>query len=98
LVLVFFAVLLVAGFLAVRMSSETSFQITPLDYLVVIIAVIISIVSEGRGGSELTWMALQMIALFYASELILQRVKSMRNRVSGALIAMLSLVAARGLL
>ena len=99
LVFIYFAVLVAAGFFAARMSSETSFRITPLDYLVVIIALIIAIIPQSAGtGSELTWMALQMIVLFYASELILQRYNTVRNRISGTLIAMLALVAVRGLL
>jgi hypothetical protein len=42
-------------------------------------------------------MTLQMIVLFYVSELILQQQVTVRNRMSGAVIAMLSLVALRGL-
>ena len=82
-----------------RLSSENNFRITPLDYLVIIIVLIIAIIPEnGDKGDKLTWMGLQMIVLFYASELILQRLDTIRNRLSGALIAMLTLVSIRGLL
>jgi UDP-GlcNAc:undecaprenyl-phosphate GlcNAc-1-phosphate transferase len=99
LVYIFFAFLAVTGFLAVRLASDRTFKITPLDYLVVIALLFIAFIPEyPDSGQELTWMALQMIVLFYASELILQQHVTVRNRVSGALIAMLSLVALRGLL
>ena len=52
----------------------------------------------GGENSELTWMTIQMIVLFYASELMLQRLNRVRNRLSGGLLAMLALVAVRGLL
>jgi len=99
LVLLFFALLIVAGFMSFRLSPEASFRITPLDYLVIIIALIIAVLPEnGDTGTNLTWMALQMIVLFYASELVLQHMDTVRNRLSGSLIAMLLLVAIRGLL
>ena len=99
LIFMYFALLTISGFLVARMSSEKSFRITPLDYLVIIIALIITVIPENGGsGADLTWMALQMIILFYASELILQQLKTVRNRFTGALIAMLALVAIRGLL
>jgi hypothetical protein len=99
LVFAYFAVLIIAGFMMTRLSLEKSFRVTPLDYLVIIIALFMAIVPEDSGtGAQLTWMTLQMIILFYASELILQRIGSVRNRLSGVIIAMLSLIAVRGLL
>jgi len=99
LVFVYFASLIIAGFIVIRMSSATNFRITPLDYLVIIIALIIAVIPDNGGsGAGLTWMALQMIILFYASELILQRQETIRNRFTRTLIAMLTLVAIRGLL
>ena len=99
LVFMYFVLLIISGFIVARLSSETNFRITPLDYLVIIIALIIAVIPQNGGsGSDLTWMALQMIILFYASELILQQLETVRNRFSGALIAMLALVAIRGLL
>ena len=97
----FFALIAISGFLSIRLSSDNTFQITPLDYLVVIVLLFIAFIPEDPdSGEKLTWMALQMIVLFYASELILQRKLgvSMRNRVSGSVLAMLSLVVVRGLL
>jgi hypothetical protein len=79
--------------------SASSFQITPLDYLVVIVAVVTAIATEaGHLESHLTWMALQMIILFYASELLIQRMPSFKSRFSGVVMAALTLVAIRGLL
>ena len=99
LVLLFFALLTFAGFMSFRLSAEASFSVTPLDYLVIIIALSIAVIPENRNASSnMTWMALQMIVLFYSSELIIQRMGTIRNRLSGSLIAMLLLVAVRGLL
>jgi hypothetical protein len=98
LVYIFFAMIAVAGFLAFRLSPDKAFQTTPLDYLVVIVLLFIAFIPESpESGQRLTWMTLQMIVLFYVSELILQQQVTVRNRMSGAVIAMLSLVALRGL-
>ena len=98
LVFLYFAVMVVASFFAVRIVSDLSFRLTPLDYLVIVIALIIAVIPESSGkNSHLTWMAIQMIVLFYASEMMLQRFDTVRNRLSGTLVAMLSLVAVRGL-
>ena len=81
------------------MSVRNNFQITPLDYLVIVIALIIAVVAEGGGiDKSVTWMALQMIVLFYASEFILQQVETIKKRFLGAIIAMLALLAVRGLI
>lgn len=99
LVWIYFLLLTIASFAMVRMTTDANFRITPLDYLVIIIALIITIIPESEDAdSKLTWMVLQMIVLFYASELILQRLNMVRNRFSGAIITMLTLVALRGLL
>ena len=99
LVYMFFTLLAVAGFFVFRLSTDEAFRITPLDYLVVIILLIVALLpGTADSGGKLTSLVLQMIVLFYASELILQRQVTVRNRMSGALIAMLSLVALRGLL
>jgi len=99
LAFVYFAALTITGFMVFRMSSATNIRISTLDYLVIIIALIVAVVPEnGDSGTGLIWMALQMIVLFYASELILQRMDTVRNRFTGALIVMLTLVSMRGLL
>ena len=82
-----------------RLSSDRTFRITPLDYLVVIVLMIIALMPDNSGsGEKLTFMVLQMIVLFYASELVLQQQKTVRSQLSGALIATLLLVAIRGLM
>ena len=99
LVLLYYAVFIAAVFIVARMVPNTRFSITPLDYLVVIIALTVAIVtSDGNSHSGITWMALQMIILFYACELMIQHLNSVRNRISGAMVAMLLIIATRGIL
>ena len=99
LVYVFFAVLTIATFLEARWQSNDSFAVSPLDYLVVIIVVIVALVSGGDvTGSNVTWMALQMIVLFYAAELVIQKLDTARGRVGGALVVVLAVMVLRGAL
>lgn len=99
LVYTFFAVLTIATFLEARWRSNDSFAASPLDYLVVIIVVIVALVNGGDvAGSDITWMALQMIVLFYAAELVIQQLGTTRGRLGGALTVVLAVMALRGAL
>ena len=98
LVYVFFVTMTVLSFIAVRISVKDQFQITPLDYLVVIMAVIASMVPGiEHGSSSMIWMVVQMIILFYACELVIQNMKSRLNSFTGAAGLALALIALRGL-
>ena len=99
LVYLYFGLIAVTAFVVLRVTPGDRFRITPLDYLVLIIALIIGLVPDtGEASSNITWMGLQMIILFYACELIIQRREQyLRGQFNGALFIALLLITIRGL-
>jgi len=96
IIYLFFALIMVATFFTARNLLVDSFQITPLDYLVIVIAIAVALIP----GTELdahgtVMMALQMIILFYACEMIIQSVNSVYNRFTGSLVAALTVISLR---
>ena len=98
LVYLFFSIITISSFVTARIATSDQFQITPLDYLVVIMAIIAS-VAPGieHGTSSMVWMVVQMIILFYACELVIQNIESCINRFTGSVMLALGLIAYRGL-
>ena len=98
LVYIFFVIMVVVAFITMRVTVRDQFQITPLDYLVVIMAIIVG-VAPGieHGASSIIWVVVQMIILFYACELVIQNMKDQFNSVTGAAGLALALIAYRGL-
>jgi len=98
LVYLFFITITILSFATVRIAATNQFQITPLDYLVIIMVIIVS-VAPGieHGASSLVWMFLQIVILFYACELVIQNMKSKFNSFTGAVGLALVLIAFRGL-
>lgn len=98
LIFIFFFTMAIASFVTVRITTTDQFQITPLDYLVLIIAVIVSVAPGiDHGASSMIWIVIQIIVLFYACELFIQNMKSRFNRFTGAVVLALALLAFRGL-
>ncbi|MBN4063637.1 hypothetical protein JYT79_02535, partial [Cardiobacterium sp. AH-315-I02] len=98
LVYVFFMAITVISFVTIRITLKDQFQITPLDYLVILMVVIVGIVPGVEAGtSSLVWMVVQMIILFYICELLIQNMKGRWNRFSGSVALALALIAYRGL-
>ncbi len=99
LVYLFFLIITISSFITVRVATIDQFQITPLDYLVVIMAIIVS-VAPGieHGASSVVWMVVQIIILFYACELVIQNMTSHFNRFTGSVALALALIAYRGLI
>jgi len=66
-------VLLIAAFvLRVRFSQEKTFQVTPLDYLVIILVIIVPNLPEAHlEDSNIGEMAVKLVILFYASEAVM---------------------------
>ena len=80
LVYLFFIIIILLSFITVRITASNQFEITPLDYLVVIMTVIVSVVPGiEHGASSLVWLVLQMVIMFYACELIIQNMTSQFN-------------------
>ena len=99
IVYLFFGLVTMATFLTARNLSSGAFQITPLDYLVIVIAMIIALVPEsGLDAHGIVMMTLQMIILFYACEMIIQSVSSLYNRFTGSMVAALAIITLRAFL
>ena len=98
LVYIYFVIITVVSFISIRITVKDQFQITPLDYLVVILAVIVGFAPGiDHGSSSMIWMVIQLIVLFYACELVIQNMKSQFNSLTGAAGVALVLIAFRGL-
>jgi len=90
----FFVLLVVAFAFRVYFSHEKTFQITPLDYLVIILVIIVPNVPEVHlEDSDMGEMAIKLIILFYASEAVMGLKKNNWNVLRiGALTALSILV------
>ncbi len=98
LVFVYFIVMSIVGFVAVKTHSSGEFRITPLDYLVIAIALLIEFLpGENQFRESVIWMIVQMIILFYVGELLIQNMTSRFNRFTGSVMLALALIAYRGL-
>jgi UDP-GlcNAc:undecaprenyl-phosphate GlcNAc-1-phosphate transferase len=98
LVYAFNALMILAAFIVARLNLSNQFNITPLDYLVIIFALAVA----GAPGvdvesSSITWMVIQMIILFYSAELLMQTLQGCRNRFSGIILTSLVIIAARAI-
>ena len=97
LVYLFFIPMMLAAFTAVRLTADGRFRITPLDYLVIVIALATGLSPEARSGStSLVWMGIQLIILFYAAEVLIQSIGGIFNRLTAVVTVTLVLIAIRG--
>jgi UDP-GlcNAc:undecaprenyl-phosphate GlcNAc-1-phosphate transferase len=98
LVFVYFIVMTVLGFITIKLASSNEFKITPLDYLVIVLALFIGLLPGDNAIREnIIWMVVQIVILFYVCELLIQHMVDRRNRFSGTIALALALVAYRGL-
>lgn len=98
LIYIFFIMVALLSFVALRITVRDQFQFTPLDYLVVLMVITISVLPDVENGmSSLVWMVVQMIVLFYACELVIQKMRSRINSLTIASLLALSLIIFRGL-
>lgn len=98
LVFIYFTAMVVLGFIAIKTVSNNEFKITPLDYLVIAIALIIEFIpGENAFRENIIWMIVQIIILFYVCELVVQNMGSRINRFTGSVAIALALIAYRGL-
>ena len=97
-VFIYFIVMAVLGFITVKTLSNKEFNITPLDYLVIVIALFIEFLpGENEFRGNIIWMIVQIIILFYICELLIQNMKSRLNRFTASVALALALIAYRGL-
>jgi len=98
LVVIYFVLMILLGVITVKITSNDDFKITPLDYLVIAIALFIEFLpGENMIQQNIIWIALQIIVLFYACELVLQNMRGRLNRFTGSIALGLALIAYRGI-
>jgi len=95
----FFGVLFLTVVLAVRYSREEFFQVTPLDYLVVLIVLLLALMSE-MGYADISSLALvlQLIVLFYGVEITIKYMANRWNMFTVSLLMSLAILSIRGTL
>lgn len=98
LVFVYFIIMSIMAFIVIKTISNDEFKITPLDYLVIAVAMLIEFLpGENVFRENLIWMIVQIIILFYVCELLIQNMSRKINRFSGSVALALALIAYRGL-
>jgi UDP-GlcNAc:undecaprenyl-phosphate GlcNAc-1-phosphate transferase len=96
--LVYFAVLVAAIGLAIRYGEKSDFKTTPMDYLVIIIALCAGFVLQNMPDkAEIGLMAAKLIAVFYACEIIVRRMRSKWSTLNVSTFVTLLVLAYRGL-
>jgi UDP-GlcNAc:undecaprenyl-phosphate GlcNAc-1-phosphate transferase len=97
--LVYFSALAVIIGFAVRYVGKSEFTTTPLDYLVIFIALVSGILlNEIPGRTDLGLMAIKLIILFYGCELVTMHMKRAWNILNVSTVVALALLSVRGLL
>lgn len=96
---VFFGALALAIVAGIRLARQEQFHVTPLDYLVVLIALALALMPETSAQhAGIVRMAFHAILLFYGAELALRQMRSRWNLYTGSILMSVGAVAARGLL
>jgi len=97
--LVIYIILAVSVVLAVRFSQGEFFQVTPLDYLVLLVVLVLALMSEtGYMDASAIKLGLQLIVLFYSVEVIIKRMRNRINLFTASALVFLGIVSVRGLL
>lgn len=94
-----FGVLLLSIIIAMKLSSEKVFEITPLDYLVGFAVLALATMPDIMigGSGELEWMLLEMIILYYATELVIKHMKTRWNGLTISTLVSLGIIVTRAL-
>lgn len=92
----YYAIMILMIFLSARIL-DSRFQVTTLDYLVVMLMLIIGFESGASLEASLIWLIIQIVILFYACEVIIQSSDRRHKGVLGATLVALILVIFRGL-
>lgn len=96
---IYYIAMSMAVFITARLMLRDNFQITPLDYLVIIMALVFGAFQETSFVSPgIMWIAIKMIVLFYSCELVIQNLGRKQYRLTAATVIALSLIAFRSLL
>ncbi len=96
---VYYLLLAVGIVLGIRYSSERNFEVTPLDYLVVLIVIALALLSEGGYANPLlVRLVVQLIILFYAAEVAIKHMRSRWNVFTSSVLGALAILSVRGML
>jgi UDP-GlcNAc:undecaprenyl-phosphate GlcNAc-1-phosphate transferase len=96
---IFFAVLVAAIALSIRLARGGTFTVTPMDFLVVLaVLVLAALASQGLLDTRITAITLKTIILFYGCELILDRMKHRWNLFTLSALAALLVIGVRGVM
>ena len=91
-----FVLIAIAFALKVRFSSDKSFQVTPLDYLVVSLVIVVpNIPNLGFEEGHIGEMSLRLIVLFYASEALLNIISGRWALIRLSILSVLAIVVVR---
>jgi UDP-GlcNAc:undecaprenyl-phosphate GlcNAc-1-phosphate transferase len=85
---------------AIRFSLTEGFHITPMDYLILFILLLVGLFAEGHlrgGGSDLGMAIVKVIVLLYGLELLMTRIAGRWNGLALASLATLGILSVRGL-
>ena len=94
----FFIVLAVAVVLAIRFGPQDGFQVTPTDFLVGLVLLVVGLMPEPRiAGLDLVTLSIRLAVLFYAAELSMKQMTSRLSAVTLSLLVTLCILAVRGL-
>ncbi len=97
--LAFYIVLAVGVVLAVRFSQGEFFQVSPLDYLVLLVVLVLALMTEtGYTDASAIKLGLQLIVLFYSVEVVIKRMQNRANLFTVSALVFLGIVSVRGLL
>ncbi|RKZ04151.1 hypothetical protein DRQ25_17295 [Candidatus Fermentibacteria bacterium] len=96
---IFFGVLVMAIALSVRLEKSREFNVTPMDYLIVLVVLGIAVLAKGKiVDSGMMAIALKAIIMFYGCEVILTRMKSRWNVFTVSVLASLLIISVRGVM
>lgn len=96
-VYLFYGLTGLATALAVRVSRQEFFQVTPLDYLTLLIVIVMGVVSEtGHLEESVLGVIIELIILFYGTEVVIRHMRSRWNSLTLSTLLSLGVMAVRG--
>ncbi|MDH5764367.1 MAG: undecaprenyl/decaprenyl-phosphate alpha-N-acetylglucosaminyl 1-phosphate transferase [Gammaproteobacteria bacterium] len=99
IIYMYFGIVVILALLVARMAAKGAFKITPLDYLVIMLTLIIGVGHDNTVQSDsLIWMSIQIIILFYACELIIQNMTRRLNNLTLSAAVTLVLISLRSVI
>jgi hypothetical protein len=96
---VFFGLLVAGIALTIRYANGGSFNVTPMDFLVVMALLALAVMANsGMVDTNMTAVILKTIILYYGSELILVRMRQRWNLFTVSMLVSLLVIGVRGVM